>query len=152
LFKLLKPQDEEDENEKAPETIRQRLITDHLIEELESVYDVANREHQSTIINFLDKGGDAELNEEEKKEDYGKVSVQLIQPALSEQEMDPPERDVLPYFKDPKIKISIWTIIKDSIGKDISKLSVPVYFNDTTNILQKCAVSMEYNEILDLAM
>ena len=47
----------------------------------------------------------------------------------------PLERDVLPYFKDPKVKISVWTIIKDSIGKDISKLSVPVYFNDPTNIL-----------------
>lgn len=42
---------------------------------------------------------------------------------------DPPFRDRLPFFKDPKIKISIWTILKDSIGKDISKMSVPVYFN-----------------------
>jgi len=65
---------------------------------------------------------------------------------------DPPEREVLPAFKDPKLKISIWTIIKDSIGKDITKLSVPVYFNDPTNILQKCAASMEYNSILDLAV
>lgn len=51
------------------------------------------------------------------------------------EDMDPLERDVLPYFKDPKTKISIWTILKDSIGKDITKLSVPVYFNDPTNIL-----------------
>ena len=50
-------------------------------------------------------------------------------------EDDPPERDVLPYFKDPKIKISIWTIIKDSISTDISKISVPVYFNEPTNLL-----------------
>lgn len=47
----------------------------------------------------------------------------------------PLERDTLPYFKDPKVKISVWTIIKDSIGKDITKMSVPVYFNDPTNIL-----------------
>lgn len=65
---------------------------------------------------------------------------------------DPSERDVLPYFKDPKVKISIWTILKDSIGKDISKLSVPVYFNDPLNILQKCCNSMEYNDLLDLAI
>lgn len=52
-----------------------------------------------------------------------------------DEENDPPERSVLPFFKDPKVKISIWTIIKDSIGKDISKISVPVYFNDPTNIL-----------------
>jgi hypothetical protein len=48
---------------------------------------------------------------------------------------EPKERMVLPYFKDPKIKISVWTVIKDSIGKDISKMSVPVYFNDPTGFL-----------------
>ncbi len=64
----------------------------------------------------------------------------------------PAERDLLPYFKDPKVKISVWTIIKDSLGKDITKMSVPVYFNDPTNILQKCAASMEYNSLLDQAL
>lgn len=48
------------------------------------------------------------------------------------------ERELLPYFKDPKVKISVWTIIKDSIGKDIAKMSVPVYFNEPTGFLQKC--------------
>jgi oxysterol-binding protein 1 len=41
--------------------------------------------------------------------------------------------------------------LKDSIGKgDIHKISVPVYFNDPTSILQKCAQSMEYNDMLEL--
>ena len=62
------------------------------------------------------------------------------------------ERYTLPFLKDPKIKISIWTILKDSIGKDIAKMSVPVYFNDPTNILQKGCSSMEYNELLDEAI
>lgn len=66
--------------------------------------------------------------------------------------MDPPERYTLPYLRDPKKKISFWTILKDSIGKDITKLSVPVYFNDPTNILQKCAVSMEYSNLIDVAI
>jgi len=46
------------------------------------------------------------------------------------------KRDKLPFFKDPKIKISIWSIIKDSIGKDISKITVPVYFNAPLSLLQ----------------
>lgn len=66
--------------------------------------------------------------------------------------MDPPERFTLPYYKDPKVKISIWTILKDAIGKDITKMSVPVYFNDPMNILQKCATSMEYVDLLDNAI
>ena len=49
--------------------------------------------------------------------------------------IEPLERKMLPYLKDPKFKISIWTIVKDSIGKDITKMSVPVYFNEPTGLL-----------------
>lgn len=48
---------------------------------------------------------------------------------------DPSTREKLPFFKDPKIKISVWTILKDTIHKDISKISVPVYFNQPLNVL-----------------
>ena len=48
---------------------------------------------------------------------------------------EPAERESLPRLKDPNAKVSIWAIIKDSIGKDISKISVPVYFNDPTSLL-----------------
>lgn len=57
----------------------------------------------------------------------------------------------MPWLKDPNAKISLWAIIKDNLGKDISKISVPVFFNDPTSLLQKCAQSMEYNELLDKA-
>ena len=54
---------------------------------------------------------------------------------MSEDE-EPLEREELPWLKDPNAKISMWTIIKDSIGKgDLSKMSVPVYFNDPTSLL-----------------
>jgi hypothetical protein len=82
----------------------------------------------------------------------GEDNDELKEQAFETFYTDPPEREVLPYFKDPKVKISIWTILKDSIGKDITKMSVPVYFNDPTNILQKCATSMEYNDLLDQAI
>jgi|LauGreDrversion4_2_1035121.scaffolds.fasta_scaffold149817_2 hypothetical protein len=62
----------------------------------------------------------------------------LIQPQMIEEDKvqdDPPTRTELPFFKDPKIKISIWTILKDSIHKDISRMSVPVYFNQPLGIL-----------------
>jgi hypothetical protein len=89
-----------------------------------------------------------ELNQMQK----GPTFVMEQSEAQEDEELDPPTRKELPWFKDPKIKISVWTIIKDSIGKDISKMSVPVYFNDTTNILQKCATSFEYCDLLDKAM
>jgi hypothetical protein len=48
---------------------------------------------------------------------------------------DPPERERLPFFKDPKIKISLWSIIKDNIGKDLSKITMPVYLNEPVSII-----------------
>ena len=41
----------------------------------------------------------------------------------------------MPWLKDPSSRPSIWTIIKDMIGKDFSKFAVPVYFNDPTSLL-----------------
>lgn len=70
---------------------------------------------------------------------------------LPEDDDEPLERDMLPWLKDPSVKISIWAILKDNLGKDISKISVPVFFNDPTSLLQKCAQSMEYNDLLDRA-
>lgn len=48
---------------------------------------------------------------------------------------EPLERDELPWLKDPDTKISLWAIIKDCIGKDLSKVSVPVYINDPSSTL-----------------
>ena len=52
---------------------------------------------------------------------------------------EPLERDQLPFLKDPNSRPSLWTIIKDMVGKDIGRFAVPVYFNDPTSLLQKCA-------------
>lgn len=68
-----------------------------------------------------------------------------------DEDNEPETRDVLPFFSDPKVKISIWTIIKDSVGKDITKMSVPVYFNDPHSILQKQAATLEYVDLVEKA-
>ena len=63
--------------------------------------------------------------EEEKRNEVSHLVGKLVMGEIP----DPPERDRLPFFKDPKIKFSVWTVIKDSIGKDLTKISLPVYFN-----------------------
>ena len=102
---------------------------------------------------FVDQpGGDAEKHQlSALKPDLSTEEAKVSQNDQMEEEqrVEPKERTELPWFKDPNVKVSIWAIIKDSIGKDISKLSVPVYFNDPTSLLQKCAQSMEYNQLLD---
>jgi hypothetical protein len=44
--------------------------------------------------------------------------------------MEPIERSELPWLKDPKDKPSFMKILKDAIGKDLSKITMPVSFNE----------------------
>jgi hypothetical protein len=69
----------------------------------------------------------------------------------SEGEMDPEEREELPYLRDPNIKISVWSIIKDSIGKDLARVSVPVYFNQPLSILQLAGTPIEHMDTIERA-
>lgn len=41
---------------------------------------------------------------------------------------------------------SLWSALKNSIGKDLTKISFPVYFNEPTSMLQRMAEDMEFSE------
>jgi hypothetical protein len=41
----------------------------------------------------------------------------------------------LPFLKDPKDKPSIFKVLKDAIGKDLTKFCVPVYFNEPISMV-----------------
>ncbi|KAJ2155931.1 hypothetical protein GGF46_005516 [Coemansia sp. RSA 552] len=47
--------------------------------------------------------------------------------------------------------LNLWSIIKGAIGKDLSKVSVPVFFNEPTSFLQRFTEDMEYSDLLDIA-
>lgn len=77
----------------------------------------------------------------------------MIEPSAAQQDdSEPQSREELPWLKDPNTKISLWAIVKDTIGcGDISKITVPVYFNEPLSLLQKSCCSMEYTHLLDMA-
>lgn len=52
---------------------------------------------------------------------------------------------------DDRPKISLWSILKSMIGKDMTKMTLPVSFNEPTSLLQRCAEDMEYADLLDTA-
>ena len=64
---------------------------------------------------------------------------------------EPAERDRLPWFKDPSLKAGLWAILKDNIGKDLSKIALPVTFNEPISLTQKCVQGLEYACILNSA-
>ncbi|KAF8519178.1 Oxysterol-binding protein-domain-containing protein [Gautieria morchelliformis] len=61
-------------------------------------------------------------------------------------------RDRLPIESDDRPSTSLWQVLKGSIGKDLTKISFPVYFNEPTSMLQRMAEDMEFSECLDAAV
>ncbi|KAK4746002.1 hypothetical protein SAY87_012314 [Trapa incisa] len=47
--------------------------------------------------------------------------------------------------------VSLWSMIKDNVGKDLTRVCLPVYFNEPLSSLQKCFEDLEYSHILDQA-
>ncbi|GAB2287467.1 Oxysterol-binding protein- protein 1C [Dionaea muscipula] len=47
--------------------------------------------------------------------------------------------------------VSLWSLIKDNIGKDLTKVCLPVYFNEPLSSLQKCFEDLEYSYLIDRA-
>ncbi|RDW92566.1 hypothetical protein BP5796_01960 [Coleophoma crateriformis] len=60
-------------------------------------------------------------------------------------------RERLKMDADDRPKISLWSILKSMIGKDMTKMTLPVSFNEPTSLLQRCAEDMEYADLLDVA-
>jgi len=61
------------------------------------------------------------------------------------------ERLSLPALRDPNLKVSFWQVLKDLIGKDLTKVSMPVYFNEPLSLNQRLAETIEYNYLLEEA-
>lgn len=60
-------------------------------------------------------------------------------------------RSKLPEPKEKEKSVSLWAMIKDNIGKDLTKVCLPVYFNEPISSLQKCLEDLEYSYLLDRA-
>lgn len=62
-----------------------------------------------------------------------------------------PIREKLGKDEDDRPKISLWGILKSMVGKDMTKITLPVSFNECTSLLQRVAEGVEYTELLDKA-
>ncbi|AFZ79297.1 oxysterol-binding protein, putative [Theileria equi strain WA] len=47
-----------------------------------------------------------------------------------------------------ELKVSIWSILKDLIGKDLSRISMPIILNEPTSSLQRSSEDFEYVSLL----
>ncbi|CDW78336.1 oxysterol-binding protein [Stylonychia lemnae] len=61
-------------------------------------------------------------------------------------------RDKLPALTPENQSFSIWAILKSAIGKDLGKVTMPIWLNEPISMLQKISELMHYHEIMDKAM
>ncbi|KAK4673791.1 hypothetical protein QC763_115030 [Podospora pseudopauciseta] len=128
---------------------------------------------RETVITQIADISDSESDEEEFFDavDAGQVEVSQLPPseiaeAKSENQIVVSgENDISDAFKgyengirtrlkmeaDNRPKISLWGILKSMIGKDMTKMTLPVSFNEPTSLLYRCGEDMEYADLLDLA-
>uniref|UniRef100_A0A4W6DKV0 Oxysterol-binding protein n=1 Tax=Lates calcarifer TaxID=8187 RepID=A0A4W6DKV0_LATCA len=60
-------------------------------------------------------------------------------------------RSCLPCPSPNNSTISLWNILRNNIGKDLSKVAMPVHLNEPLNTLQRLCEELEYSELLDRA-
>ena len=60
-------------------------------------------------------------------------------------------RSKLPEPVEKERSVSLWSMIKDNVGKDLTRVCLPVYFNEPLSSLQKCFEELEYSYLLDRA-
>lgn len=62
-----------------------------------------------------------------------------------------PRRSCLPAPNVHSGDVSLWNILRNNIGKDLSKVSMPVQLNEPLNTLQRLCEELEYSALLDAA-
>lgn len=68
---------------------------------------------------------------------------------------EPPQikwrRGSLPAVAPDTSGIGLWNIMRKAIGKDLSRVAMPVILNEPLGLLQKLCEEMEYSDLLDRA-
>lgn len=98
-------------------------------------------------LNKTEPQAQEEPKDESTQARIDKASV--IEPSFKGYEE--PVRQRLKMDKDDRPKISLWGILKSMIGKDMTKMTLPVSFNEPTSLLQRVAEDLEYTDLLDIA-
>ncbi|PYI04475.1 hypothetical protein BO78DRAFT_398907 [Aspergillus sclerotiicarbonarius CBS 121057] len=145
--------------------------------ELEEQDPGSSLSHKKSAISHISNLCDSETDDEDEffdAIDSGEIEVETFvgseddgQKSLEESsELRSAKRsEIVPSFKgyeepvrqrlkmdyDNRPKISLWGILKSMIGKDMTKMTLPVSFNEPTSLLQRVAEDLEYADLLDIA-
>ncbi|XP_039541465.1 oxysterol-binding protein 1 isoform X2 [Pimephales promelas] len=85
-------------------------------------------------------------------------TASLDEQSVASNPESPQSQEVVPMRKrrtripdKPNYSLNLWSIMKNCIGKELSKIPMPVNFNEPLSMLQRLSEDLEYYELLDRA-
>ncbi|KAF2862900.1 hypothetical protein K470DRAFT_227247 [Piedraia hortae CBS 480.64] len=141
---------ETDEQEDAPRQMRIRKPTIATLD----VSDAESGDEQEFFdaldageVEVVDSMPPTELTQQKTEEHCAKAS----HIANSFKGYEDGVRKRLKIDADNRPKVSLWGVLKSMIGKDMTKMTLPVSFNEPTSLLYRVVEDMEYTDLLDVA-
>jgi len=114
-------------------------------EELYMSGDDSSDEEQTDSEDKVENESDSDIETETEQEEVSTKSDALVGPIGDQR------RQTLPVFMSPDSEVNLLYILKKNIGKDLTKVSMPVSINQPLSALQRIAEELEYSELLDEA-
>ncbi|XP_042431636.1 oxysterol-binding protein-related protein 1B-like isoform X1 [Zingiber officinale] len=113
---------------------------DELSDEDEIFFFDANECLDDPTTNYVCKVTASDASGRISKSENNSVATEMVR-----------RREKLPEPVEMEKCVSLWSMIKNNVGKDLSKVCLPVYFNEPLSSLQKCFEDLEYSYLLDQA-
>ncbi|XVE57690.1 hypothetical protein DITRI_Ditri04bG0109900 [Diplodiscus trichospermus] len=119
-----------------------------------SFFDTKEYFTEPTVSGGLSVRGAADNADNQKETENQSDSVQKMHADKEDCDSRYPHiarRKKLPDPVEKEKGVSLWSMIKDNVGKDLTRVCLPVYFNEPISSLQKCFEDLEYSYLLDRA-
>nr|CAB3264583.1 oxysterol-binding protein-related protein 6 [Phallusia mammillata] len=110
-------------------------------------------DEDSTTDTDGSEAGDDDVSSEADLSETESTSAQSLPyevEEISPESLDSLRRSKLPCPR-PDTDVSLWNILKKNIGKDLSKVAMPVTLNEPLNALQLLCEELEYSDLLEKA-
>nr|XP_039270812.1 oxysterol-binding protein-related protein 1-like isoform X1 [Styela clava] len=132
--------------------VKRGKTNSHVVDDIESTVETVKTSHGTKAVH-TEKHFHSEKEvrrKDEKAVESGSSSVSLVSDT-SQVFQDCVEftyREKLPVVMFSRDAFSFWSILKQCIGKELSKITMPVIFNEPLSFLQRFSEYMEYTHLL----
>ncbi|CAC5416268.1 OSBPL3_6_7 [Mytilus coruscus] len=115
-----------------------------------SEYYDAEEFRESASESSSEQSDEDEISSEENDTDY--TAVHSVSEDQLSDSFETGRRSKLPVPKPDTGDISLWNLLYKNIGKDLSKISMPITLNEPLSMLQRLCEELEYNELIEKAV